>query len=69
MSSSPNPTEPGWYDDPDGRRGLERHWDGEKWGGAPRQRPPKLTWSGITIIVVGTIVLSAAAWLAIWYWL
>jgi hypothetical protein len=52
------PLEPGWYDDPDGNRGLQRHWDGKRWAGAPRQRPPELKWSGILEIIAGTIILT-----------
>ncbi len=59
MTRSETPSEPGWYDDPDGKRGLERHWDGERWAGAPRTNPPELTGSGILLIVVGTIILAA----------
>ncbi len=58
MPPSETPSEPGWYDDPDGNPGLQRHWDGERWAGAPRQRPPELKWSGILLIIVGTVILT-----------
>lgn len=35
---------------------MELYWDGEKWTGAPRERPPQLTSSGALLIVVGTII-------------
>jgi len=66
VSHSAKPSEPGWYDDPDGRKKLQRYWNGEKWAGAPRKRPPEQKWSGLILMVVGTIVLSAAIW---WIWL
>lgn len=28
------------------------------WAGAPRQRPPELKWSGILLIIVGTVILT-----------
>ncbi len=58
MSHPETPTEPGWYDDPDGKRGIEVYWNGERWSGAPRKKPPELEWSGILLIVVGTIVFT-----------
>ena len=58
--------QPGWYDDPDGRKGFERYWNGSNWSGAPRRKQPELTMSGVILIVVGTIVLAAVAW---WLWL
>ena len=66
MSSPETPTEPGWYDDPDGNRRMQRYWNGDKWSGAPRQRPPELAWSGIALIVGGTIALSVLVW---WAWI
>ena len=59
---SPEPGAPGWYDDPEGRNGMERYWNGSTWSGAPRSKPPSLEWSGIATIVVGTILFSALAW-------
>lgn len=56
------PTEPGWYDDPDGRKNIERYWNGSAWSGAPRKKPPQLAWSGIATIIIGTIVLTVLAW-------
>lgn len=56
MTHKETPSEPGWYQDPKGRRGMELYWDGERWTGAPREKAPQLTSSGILLIVVGTIV-------------
>ena len=56
------PTTEGWYDDPEGRKGVERYWNGTDWSGAPRQKPPQLTGAAIGWMIVGTIVLSALAW-------
>jgi hypothetical protein len=56
MPDAPTPIEPGWYPDPKGRKGMELYWDGEKWTGAPRERPPGLTSSGVLLIVAGTII-------------
>lgn len=35
----PLPTEPGWYNDPEGRYSHQAYWDGEAWTGATRERP------------------------------
>ena len=62
---SKNHVEPeavGWYDDPEGNKGIERYWNGTAWTGAPRQKPPKLTGSGIAMMIIGTIVLSSLVW-------
>lgn len=58
MSSTEVPTEPGWYDHPEGRKGMQRYWNGESWSGAPRKKPPELTSSGVLLIVTGTIVFT-----------
>ncbi|MEA1903387.1 MAG: DUF2510 domain-containing protein [Actinomycetota bacterium] len=63
MSTSETPSEAGWYDDPDGRRDLQRYWNGETWSGAPRKRPPQLKWSGVLVMFVGGVVLTAVVWL------
>ncbi|MGB7861410.1 MAG: DUF2510 domain-containing protein [Acidimicrobiia bacterium] len=65
MSHQETPTEPGWYDHPSGERNMQRYWNGDEWSGAPRRRPPQLEWSGIVLIVVGVIVVSA---LSYWFW-
>lgn len=57
-----HPPAAGWYDDPDGRKGIERYWNGTEWSGAPRNKPPELNWSGIATIIIGTVVLSVVAW-------
>lgn len=54
--ASHDPGAPGWYDDPDGRSGLQRYWNGEKWTGAPREKPPEATWSGLAFVVVATVL-------------
>ena len=59
MTVSETPTEAGWYDDPEGRKEIERYWNGESWSGAPRKKQPELKMSGIVTIVVGTLVLAA----------
>jgi hypothetical protein len=58
MTHSDTPSEPGWYPHPDGRKGMQRYWNGEDWSGAPRKAPPELKSSGILLIVVGTIALT-----------
>jgi Protein of unknown function (DUF2510) len=66
MSTPRTPSEPGWYDDPDGRRNIERYWNGDSWSGAPRSRPPELKGSVAVLMVVGVVVLAAVAW---WIWI
>jgi hypothetical protein len=66
VSNQETPSEAGWYDDPDGRRGIERYWNGEKWSGAPRERPPELKGSAAVLTVVGVVVVAALAW---WIWI
>jgi len=63
MSAPERPTDPGWYDHPEGRKGMQRYWNGESWSGAPRKKPPELTSSGVVGIVVGTIVFTAVVML------
>ena len=63
---SDTPTEPGWYDDPDGHKNMERYWNGDSWSGAPRKKQPEMKMSGIVTIVVGGLVLSILVW---WVWL
>ena len=58
MTHSDTPAEPGWYPHPEGRKGMQRYWNGEDWSGAPRKAPPELKSSGILLIVVGTIALT-----------
>ena len=58
MTNSETPKEPGWYSHPEGRKGMQRYWNGENWSGAPRKAPPELKSSGILLIVVGTIVFT-----------
>jgi len=58
MTHTETPSEPGWYPHPDGRKGMQRYWNGEDWSGAPRKAPPELKSSGILLIVVGTVVLT-----------
>ena len=67
MSHSEAPSEPGWYDDPDGKRGIEVYWNGERWSGAPRKKAPEQSWSGILTIVVGTIVFTVLIGLVMRY--
>jgi hypothetical protein len=38
------PTEPGWYSDPEGVRSHQAYWDGEKWTGETR-RPRGRVWT------------------------
>lgn len=56
------PDAPGWYDDPDGHKGIERYWNGSSWSGAPREAPPKLTAGGIATMIIGTLALSVLVW-------
>ena len=56
------PRAAGWYDDPEGRKGVERYWNGTSWSGAPRKKPPQLTASGIALMIIGTAVLSGLVW-------
>ena len=59
-----DPEAVGWYDDPEGRKGVERYWNGTAWSGAPRQKPPSLTWSKIAMMLGGTVVLTVlVGWL------
>lgn len=62
MSHHETPTDPGWYDDPEGNKNLERYWNGNAWSGAPRNKPPSLEISGVILIVVGVIVGTILAW-------
>lgn len=52
----------GWYPDPDGRKGMERYWNGTAWSGAPRRKPPSLSWKAVSLMLVGTVLLSAMVW-------
>jgi hypothetical protein len=52
----------GWYDDPEGHKGVERYWNGTAWSGAPRQKPPALTFSAIAMMLGGTVVLTVLVW-------
>lgn len=65
MSTPKTPSEPGWYDDPEGRRNIERYWNGESWSGAPRSRPPEFKWWAAVLTVVGAAVGTALVW---WIW-
>ena len=56
------PDAEGWYDDPEGRKGVERYWNGTAWSGAPRDKPPSLSWSAIAWTLLGTVVLSGLVW-------
>lgn len=60
--SNEEPRAQGWYDDPEGRKGVERYWNGSAWSGAPRQKPPQLTLSSIVLMIVGTVLLSSLVW-------
>ncbi len=61
------PDAEGWYDDPEGRKGMERYWNGTAWSGAPRQKPPSLTGTEITYMLIGTVLLAGLAWWLIFY--
>ena len=56
------PDAEGWYDDPEGHKGIERYWNGTEWSGAPRHKPPTLTWGAIAGMLIGTVVLAGLAW-------
>jgi len=63
MSKHPEqPEVVGWYDDPEGRKGVQRYWNGTAWSGAPRQKPPTLSWSAVIMMLVGTVVLTVVVW-------
>ena len=57
-----DPKAEGWYDDPEGRKGVERYWNGTSWSGAPRKKRAELTGSAIAAMIVGTVVVSALVW-------
>lgn len=40
------PTDPGWYDDPAGKKAYQAYWDGEGWTGETRW-PPATTSPGL----------------------
>lgn len=61
------PDAEGWYDDPKGRKGVERYWNGTEWSGAPRQKPPSLTGKEIAYMLIGTVLLSGVVWWLIVY--
>jgi hypothetical protein len=65
VSDQGTPSEPGWYDDPEGRKDIERYWNGENWSGAQRSRPPEMKVSAAVLTVVGVVVLAALVW---WLW-
>ena len=52
----------GWYDDPEGRKGVERYWNGTAWSGAPRQKRGALTWSAVAMMLGGAVVLTVLIW-------
>ena len=54
-----NPTEAGWYDDPE-RKGMERYWNGSEWSGAPRERQGRMQTSTALWMIVGTVVVAGA---------
>ena len=56
------PTTEGWYDDPEGRKGVERYWNGTAWSGAPREKARQLTGSAVAMMLIGTVVLAALVW-------
>jgi hypothetical protein len=56
------PDAEGWYDDPEGRKGVERYWNGTAWSGAPRDKTPSLSWSAIAWMLLGTMALSGLVW-------
>lgn len=56
------PEAEGWYDDPEGRKGVERYWNGTAWSGAPREKAPTLTLSAVLWSLVGTVLLAAIVW-------
>lgn len=56
------PKAEGWYDDPEGRKGIQRYWNGTSWSGAPRHKPPQLTGSAIAAMIIGTVVFAALMW-------
>lgn len=64
---SVEPDAEGWYDDPEGRKGMERYWNGTAWSGAPRKKPPSLTGKEITYMLIGTVLLSGLVWWLIVY--
>lgn len=52
----------GWYDDPEGRKGIERYWNGSAWSGAPREKPPQLTGAAVAWMLIGTVLLAGVVW-------
>jgi len=52
----------GWYDDPEGRKGIQRYWNGTAWSGAPRKKPPSLSLSAVFLTLVGAVVLTVVVW-------
>ena len=61
------PTEPGWYDDPQGAHKHHAYWDGEKWTGqtrSPRRSVGSLVVA--TVIVLGLltlVIVPVASWI------
>ena len=55
-------TPPGWYDDPEGRKGVERYWNGTAWSGVPRDKPPSLSLKAVGLMLFGAVVLTGVIW-------
>ena len=64
MSKHPaeQPDAEGWYDDPEGRKDVERYWNGTAWTGAPRDKVRSLSWAAIAWMLLGTMALTGLVW-------
>jgi hypothetical protein len=74
-TASRNPTQPGWYSDPNGVHSHQAYWDGEKWTGETRsgrkdarkarERSFRRAWItvGITLVIAVPLTLWFNSWL------